>query len=145
LLEQWRWLCSEPVALVARNGFGDMFVRTVTGKVMWLNVGNGTLPDAAESESSFRDLMNNPVNREIWFAEKRLDALAQGGLRLNNLQCIGFKMPLIFSESANSPENGYVADLYEQVSFLGDLHRQIADSPNGAKVRLKVSRPPIES
>lgn len=42
LLEQWRWLCAEPVMLVARNGFGDLFLRTVESKVLWLNVHSGT-------------------------------------------------------------------------------------------------------
>jgi hypothetical protein len=36
LLEQWHWLCTEPVTLIARNGFGDLFLRTVEGKVLCL-------------------------------------------------------------------------------------------------------------
>lgn len=32
---------------------------------------------------------------------------------------IGFKDPVVFAESANVPNNAYVADLYEEVSFLG--------------------------
>jgi hypothetical protein len=46
-----------------------------------------------------------------------------------------------FAESANVPNNVYVADLYEEVSFLRDVHRQIADNPNGAKVTLRVGQP----
>jgi hypothetical protein len=49
---------------------------------------------------------------------------------------------LFFDESQGVPDNAYVADLYEHVSFLGDLHRQIGDVPNGGKVRLKVGQPP---
>ena len=66
------------------------------------------------------------------------------GLKLNDLQCIGFKMPVVFAESANVPNDAYVADLYEQVSFLGDLHRQIANTPNRARVRLRVGRSPAQ-
>ena len=33
------------------------------------------------------------------------------------------------NESANVADNACVADLYEQISFLGDLHRQIANTP----------------
>jgi hypothetical protein len=65
-------------------------------------------------------------------------------LKPNDLQCIGFKVPVVFAESADVPNNAYVTDLYEQVSFLGDLHRQIADTPDGAKVRLKVGQPPAK-
>jgi|ERR1017187_315704 hypothetical protein len=54
LLEQWRWLCTESVTLIARNGFGDLFLRTVEGKVLRLKMGDGTLAEVAESESSFK-------------------------------------------------------------------------------------------
>ena len=144
LLEQWRWLCAQSVTLVARNGFGDLFVRTVEGKVLCLNVGNGTLAEVAESESSFKDLLKFSAKREFWFAEQQLEAFAERGLTPSDLQCIGFRVPVVFAESANVPNNAYIADLYEQVSFLGDLHRQIADTPNDVKVTFKVGQPPAE-
>jgi hypothetical protein len=112
LLEQWRWLCGDSVMLLARNGFGDLFLRTVGGKVMCLNVGSGTLDEVAESESIFEDLMNDSAMRAPWLAERRLENLAERGLRPNDFQCIGFKMPVVFAESANVPDNAYVADLY---------------------------------
>lgn len=142
LLEQWRWLCGESVTLVARNGFGDLFLRTVEGRVLLLDVGDGTLGQVAESESSFEDLLKQSAKRQLWLAEQQLEVFADRGLKPNDLQCIGFKVPVVFAESANVPNNAYIADLYEQVSFLGDLHRQIADSPDGAKVRLIVGPQP---
>jgi hypothetical protein len=45
LLEQWRWLSTDPMTLVARNGFGDMFLRTTKGKILWLTVGDGALSE----------------------------------------------------------------------------------------------------
>jgi hypothetical protein len=141
LLEQWRWLSTDPMTLVARNVFGDMFFRTTKGKILWLNVGDGTLSEIAESRSGFQHCLAEPANCELCFAELQLAAFAEKGLKPNDLQCIGFKTPVIFAESANVPNNAYVADLYEQVSFLGDLHRQIADSLNGGEVRLKVGPP----
>jgi hypothetical protein len=57
------------------------------------------------------------------------------------------RLLLLLLKVGLSPTNAYVADLYEQVSFLGDLgdlHQQIADVPNGGKVRLKISQPPSE-
>jgi len=144
LLEQWRWLCTEPVALIARNGFGDLFLRTVEGKVLRLDVGDGTLAEVAESELNFKDSLKHSAKRELWFGEHQLEAFAARGLKANDRQCIGFKTPVVFAESANVPNNAFVADLYEQVSFLGDLHRQIADVPNGGKIRLKVGQPPVD-
>ena len=145
LLEQWRWLCGDSVSLVARNGFGDLFLRTVEGKVVWLNVGSGTLTEAAESESSFKEWLSDPAKREIWLAERQLETLVERGLKPNDSQCIGFKTPVVFAESRSVPDNAYVADVYEQVSFLGNLHRQIADVPNGGKVRLRIGKLPTDS
>jgi len=139
LLQEWRWLCAEPVTLIARNGFGDLFLRTDGGRVLWLDVTSRKLTEVAHSESHFYDLLKESGNRAAWFAEAELKAC---GLKPNDAQCIGFKIPLVFSESANVPENAYVADLYEHVSFLGDLHRQIADEPDGAKVRLRIGERP---
>jgi hypothetical protein len=142
LLEEWRWLLAEPVTLVARSGFGDLFLRTVEGTVLCLNVANGTLVEVSESESSFQVLLQHPAERELWLSERKLEAFAESGLKPNDVQCIGFKTPVVFAESGNVPDDAYVADLYEQVSLLGDLHRQIADTPDGARVRFKVGQPP---
>lgn len=144
LLVEWSWICKEPMALVARNGFGDLFLRTAQGGIACLNIGKGTLDAVAASELGFEELLRDPAQREHWFAEQQVQAFAERGLKPNNLQCIGFKVPVVFAESAVVPDNAYVADLYEQVSFLGDLHRQILDTPDGGKVRLKVGQPPAE-
>ena len=54
LLEQWRWLCPDAVTLVARNGFGDLFLRNAEGKELLLDVGDGSLTAAASSDASFQ-------------------------------------------------------------------------------------------
>lgn len=55
-------------------------------------------------------------------------------------QCIGFGVPAVFAEGG-TPETAYIADIYEHVSFLGDLHGQIAELPDGSKVSLRVNPP----
>jgi hypothetical protein len=63
-------------------------------------------------------------------------AAVDRGLKANAHQCIAFKIPLQFAEGG-APTRAYVADLYEQVSFLGDLNRQTSHLPDGSKVRLR--------
>ena len=41
LLENWRWLCPEPVILHARNAFGDLFLQKESGRVFKLDVSVG--------------------------------------------------------------------------------------------------------
>ena len=90
----------------------------------------------------FKGHSKDPKQHDRWFAERTLEALAKRGMNPNGRQCIGFKIPVVFRESVNSPDNAYVADLYEQVAFLGDLRRQIAELPDGATARLHVGRSP---
>lgn len=145
LLSKWRWLCPDEMELVARNVYGDLFLRDKGGGVFWLNVGNGRFQKVADCESEFRELAQTVAKKEEWFAESGLSAAAERGLKPNTLQCIGFKMPAVFKESASAPDNTYVADLYECVSFLGDLSHQIADVPDGSKVKLVIGPKPTQS
>lgn len=139
LLADWRWLCPKRVSLVARNAFADLFLRDESGNVFRLEVGVGKLGRVADSEAQFRELAASHEKREEWFAEADEQAAAARGLKPNPTQCIGFSVPLFFAESGSS-DTPYVADLYEHVSFLGDLNRQISSLPDGAKVRLHVKR-----
>ena len=138
LLLDWRWLCPNPMTLVARNAFADLFLCNGSGEIYLLDVAIGTLTKIADSEVEFRQLAATSEKQEQWFAESDEKAAIAQGLTPNADQCIGFSIPLVFAESGN-PGNAYVTDLYEHVSFLGDLHRQIADLPAGSKVRLQVN------
>jgi hypothetical protein len=137
LLTEWRWLCPRKVALIARNAFGDLFVSDESGAVLELDVAGGKMSKVSESISEFRELSANPNRQEEWFAKKGELAAAARGFMPSASQCIGFSTPLVFAESGaeNKP---YIVDIYEHLSLLGDLHRQIADLPDGAKVKLVV-------
>ena len=138
LLAGWRWLCPEPMTLVARNAFGDLFLQSGDGKILLLEVEAGRLTEIATTIVSFHHLLDSGENREQLFAELEASRFAERGFVPGITECIGFKMPLVFAECSAAPDNVYIADLYERISFLGDLHRQIADMPDGAKIRLRV-------
>jgi len=141
LLVDWRWLCKEPMVLLARNAFGDLFLLDESGHVHQLDVAIGKLTKVADSEAQFRELALSVERQQEWFAVADEKAAIARGLEPNKTQCIGFSVPLVFAESG-SPDTAYVADLYEHVSFLGDLNRQIADLADGAKVRLRIGQKP---
>lgn len=140
LLSEWRWLCSQPLMVIGRNAFGDLFLRDEAGKVHLLNVGSGQFSLIAASVSEFSELARTPEKQEEWFAEAAANKAEQRGLVPGPQQCIGFSTPVVFAES-DGLDSAYVADLYEHVGFLGDIHRQIATLPDGAKVRLVVQPP----
>jgi hypothetical protein len=141
LLKEWRWLLPETVTLVAKSAYGDLFLRNANGEILKLDVAIARIQKVAESEIEFRELANTQENQEQWFAKSDELAAAERGLVPNSIQCIGFSIPLVLrSPETNVPNKPYVADLYEYVSFLGDLNHQISDMPDGASVQLKIER-----
>jgi hypothetical protein len=137
LLSEWRWLCPGKMTLIARTGFGHLFLRDEAGVVSSLDTDCGKLIRVAESESQFREMAETGEKRLEWFDEPELQALASRGLNPNSMQCIGFAIPLMFKERP-SPDKMYLADIYEYVGFLGDINRQVSSHPDGAKVRLRI-------
>jgi hypothetical protein len=92
-----------------------LFLRNVEGEVLPLDVGNGSLTEAASSDASFQKAIENPEQRDPWSAKQTLEAFATLGLEPNDQQCIGFNIPVVFRKSANVPEDAYLAYLYERV------------------------------
>jgi hypothetical protein len=140
LLSEWRWLCPQPLTVIGRNAFGDLFLRDKVGNVHLLNVGSGELSLIAASVSEFTELAGSPEKQEEWFAEAAVKKAEERGLVPGPQQCVGFSTPVVFAQS-DGLDSAYVADLYEHVGFLGDIHRQISTLPDGAKVRLVVQPP----
>jgi hypothetical protein len=127
------------MSLVARDAFGDLFLQDESGQIHRLDVAVGKLLKIADSEAQFRELAID--KRDEWFAQSEKATAAAKGLTPNHTQCIGFSVPLVFRESGGA-DTAYIVDLYEHVSFLGDLNRQIAELPDGAQVRLVIAPKP---
>lgn len=144
LLTTWRWLCRETVVLVARNGFGDLFLRHSDGQILMLDVGSGELKGIASSEAQFRQRAESIEMQDEWFARSVLEGWAARGLEPNDSQCIAFSVPVVFAEGGGA-DTAYVSDIYDYVGMSGDLHRQISELPNGAKVRLVVKNAPSDT
>lgn len=109
-----------------------------------LDVGLGDISLIAESVLEFTELATTPEGREEWFAEGEMNAAAVRGLVPGPGQCIGFYPPAVSAE-CDGLNSAYVTDLYENVGWLGDMHRQIATLPDGAKVRIVVQHPTSNS
>ncbi|HWA95283.1 MAG TPA: hypothetical protein VG844_11840 [Terracidiphilus sp.] len=137
LLKDWRWLCPQPLKLVDRNAFGDLFLVDEAGEVFLLDVGRGSFSPIATSIDEFNKQICNLATRVGWFEEEAASQAAQRGLVPGPTQCIGFPTPAVFAEGGNL-NTAYIADIYDHLGFLGDIHRQIADLPDGSKVQLVV-------
>ena len=139
LLADWRWLCPQEANADQQKCIRrHVSARSRRQGLLKLDVAVGRLSLIADCEAQFLSLSSAPDNVEEWFAKSDERAAAERGLIPGPNQCIGFSVPLIFAEGG-SLETAYLADIYDHVGFLGDLHRQITTMPDGAKVRLRVS------
>jgi hypothetical protein len=130
------------MSLLARNVFGELFLEDKAGSVFWLNTTVGKLSKIANSKAEFLEMAEASPQRREWFVEQEARAYANRGLSPNSSQCVGFGVPAVFAEGG-APDTPFIADIYEHVSFLGELHQQIATLPDGSKVRLRVDSKPF--
>ncbi len=141
LLSEWKWLAFGELSLLAVNAFGDLFLTNVQGAVHWLDITAGRISRVANSEKEFRDAATELPKKNEWSLIDDAEKAERKGYSPGKGQCVGSKIPWIFKESANMPDM-YVADLYEYVSFMGDVHCQINDVPDCGKVRIRVEPRP---
>lgn len=142
LLANWRWLCPQQVRLVAVDAFGDLFLENADGTICRLDVCGGQLDRIAESIRQFQAGANSFERRTEWFHEDVAIALAEQGFPVSKGKCVGYKTPIVFAQASGAASNVYVAQLEAYVAFLGDLHLQIRDVPDGEKVRLIIGPKP---
>lgn len=108
------------------------------GSVHHLDVTNAKVSAVARWASDFVQAASEPEKQRDWFLDDLSRQAAHKGCSPGKGQCVGYRIPVVFKESANASNNLYVADLYEFASFMGDVHRQLKDDPDGSKIRLKV-------
>lgn len=142
LLQEWKWLVQGSYRLLALNPFGDLFLEDPNGGVCRLDVTSAEFRRIADSKIDFTNAADESVKKKEWFLEDLAWLAEQKGCRPAKCQCIGYKIPVVFEESANMPDNLYVADLYEFVAFMGDVHGQMRDVRDGEKVRIKIQPKP---
>jgi hypothetical protein len=141
LLDEWEWLVNGKFGLLAVNAFGGLFLEDTQGTVHRLDVTGGTMSMIASSSEEFTKAASSGKAGK-WLLDDLLAQAEQRGLHPHKGQCIGYKIPLVFKESASAADNTYVADLYEYVAFMGDLHGQIRDVADRGQVRMRVEPKP---
>jgi hypothetical protein len=142
LLANWRWLCPQDVRLVAVDAFGDLFLEDSRGAILRLDVCGGQLQPISESRNEFVLGARSHELRKKWFYEDVAVSLGEHRLSVSKGRCLGYKTPIVFVQSTGDAANVYAARIEEYVPFLGDLHFQMRNVPEGGRVRLIVGRKP---
>jgi hypothetical protein len=145
LLREWKWLAPGEFSLLAVNAFGDLFLQGAGGSsVHRLDVTGGTISLIASSRVEFLEVAKDADKKKDWLLEELAEHADRRGCSPGKGQCVGGKIPFVFAQSAKAPDNMYVVDLYEYVSFMGDLHSQMKNVPDGGQVQIKVQPRPAQ-
>jgi hypothetical protein len=141
LLSEWQWLLPDTLTLWLVNRLGDIVVVNEDETVSFFDIGCGTVKPIASSRDDFSRLLDVGNNANQWLAIPLVDQLVEHGLLLKPKSVYGFKTLPILGGSYEI-ENFYVARIEEYYSFMGNIHGQIKNAPDGSRVNLKVLNRP---
>ena len=136
-LAEWRWKLGGSSKVIALSRSGDAFVLQPDGSVSWLDTGAGEVSPVAPSREEFGRMLESPSNA----TRLLLAPVVEEFVRLHGPfpagTCLGFtQLPTL--GGAYTVDNRYRLSAVEHFAVTGDLHRQLRDLPDGAKVRLRV-------
>jgi hypothetical protein len=134
LLRGWGDLLPAKFDIVLVNKFGDVVVILEDRSVHLLDVGAGVMLRLADDLAEFLKLL--PHYATNWLMAPLADACAANGLTLGPDQCYSYRTPPLLG-GAYELSNFYIAAIEAHYGFLGDLHRQTCEMPDGARVRQK--------
>ena len=132
----WSWLlpsCFEPVLA---STLGDVFFQQGGAEVFWLNTGTAEITCVAASRSEFMELLGTEKADE-WFMPGLIEQLKVAGKSLQPDGCYTYVALPIFSEGKYEVSNLNPVPSAEHFYMTGEVHRQIRDLPNGAKVSFR--------
>ena len=134
LLSDWEWMIGSTRLPILISSIGDAFVQdTGDGTVHQLDTAFAELEQVAASEEELRALLDD---RE--FVVERLAVQLFGDLRATGLelgagQVYSWKTPPALGGKV-ALDNADVVDLEVHFSITGQLHRQIAELPEGTPI-----------
>jgi hypothetical protein len=136
-LADWRWKIGGGATIVALSRSGDAFVAQADGKVWWLDTGAGELEQVAASRTEFAELLTDPANASRLLLTPVVEEFVRLHGPFPSGKCLSFtQLPVL--GGSYSIENRWLAPAVEHFGVTGDMHRQIRDVPDGAKVQIRV-------
>jgi hypothetical protein len=134
----WEWLLPGRWRPVLFAMVGGIFIETEAGTVRWLDMGSGTVEDVAPSVEAFEAMLRSgPPDVELWFLPALVESLHRAGKRPGPDQAYFFLVPPVFAEGKFVADNMVLVPIREQIGANGDIHRQLATIPDGAKVKIE--------
>jgi hypothetical protein len=137
IMSDWHWLVPANFTIWIVNRYGDVFLVPEDNSVYMLELGSGTLKRVASNREDFAKKMDEDNNANDWLLIPLVNKCVAAGLQLKSGQCYSYIKPPVLG-GGYTVDNTEVTDLSVHYSFLAQIHRQIKDLPDGAKVKLVV-------
>ena len=137
LMKTWAWLTGNDKQPIMVTILGDVFLKDKQGQIFWLNVGEGYIDKVADSQSSFEEMLLDEELVDEWFLPQLVEEIKASGLELTDGKVYSYlKLPILGGHYV--AENFKVTDIAVHFQLTGEIHRQIADLPEGTNVNIKV-------
>lgn len=137
LTENWTWLIGTNKKVLLVSIIGDMFLTDNNKRVYWLDVGGGEFKLVADTIRDFEERLKDIEQVNEWFMIDLVTELRQSEKKLKHGQVYSYyKLPIIGGDY--TADNFAPLSIEEHFVYLGDIHKQIKDLPDGTKVKIKV-------
>ena len=133
----WSWRLPKNFEPVFASTLGDIFFQDSSKAVFWLNTGTAEITRVAESREHFLERLKGTESDE-WLLPSLIQKLIASGKTLKPDYCYTFVIPPIFEEGSYDVSNFNPVPAKEHFSLSGQLHLQIKDLSEGAKVQIKI-------
>ena len=137
LLAEWRWLLGAEARLLGWASSGDLFVTDARGAVSRLDTEGGALEPVSGSADEFRRALEDPGRAEDLLLGSVVREFEARHGPLGPGDCLGFRTLPVFG-GAYTSENRVRLPIAEHAAVTGDVHRQVRDLPDGARVSIKI-------
>jgi Domain of unknown function (DUF1851) len=135
LVEAWSWLLPTSFEPVMATALGDVFFQQGSPEVYWLDTGTATISRIAASRAEFQELLKTDQADE-WFMPGLVAQLKESGKHLLPDQCYTFVVLPVFKEGKYEASNLNPVPAREHFGVTGEIHRQIRELPDGAKIKI---------
>ena len=137
LTENWTWLIGTDKKVLLVSTIGDMFLTDNNKRVYWLDVGGGEFKLVADTIEDFEERLKDIEQVNEWFMIDLATELRHSEKKLKDGQLYSYyKLPIIGGDY--TVDNFAPLGIEEHFGYLGDIHKQIKDLPDGTKVEIKI-------
>jgi len=134
LLDDWRWLVPSSAAVWLMNRFAELVLVLGDGSVSYLATSAGALRNIASSPQDLIVKIDKDENVREWLMMPLVDRCVAAGMTLAANQCYGFTHPPRLG-GKHDIANVESADIAGYLAFMGQVHRQIRDLPDGTPIK----------